>query len=92
MTIVAWPKQSVRPFESLWLLVLRFLWLNRPTPKDFADFIGLKLYAVTHFSLLSGTMAKGNVDLHRLREVLQEIRSISPGDQSGVAPELDGRL
>jgi hypothetical protein len=52
------------------MLVLRFVWLNRPTPKEFADSLGLKLYALTHFSLISGTSTKSAFDPSHLRDVL----------------------
>lgn len=50
--VVAWPRASIRPWESLWSLVHRFLWLNTPNWSDLERSFGGSHLAP--FSLVHG--------------------------------------
>ena len=50
--VLAWPRASVRPCESLWSLVHRFLWLNTPKWEDMKLAFGCPSFLP--FSLLYG--------------------------------------
>ena len=50
--VFAWPRMSIRPGESLWSLVHRFLWLNTPTWRDLERSFGCP--SLAPFSLLYG--------------------------------------
>ena len=54
---IAWPRNGVRPYESLWLIANRYLALNRPTQHEFArDFFGSDRWEYTgDVSLIYGT-------------------------------------
>ncbi len=51
--VLAWPRSSVRPHESLWSLMHRFLWLNAPNWHDLERSFGRP--TVQPFSLIYGS-------------------------------------
>jgi hypothetical protein len=71
MTRVAWPERSVRPYESLLILMRRFLWLNQPEPQLLARSLQISTYDLTHLDLLFQKAGRRDVDLSALRNMLR---------------------
>ena len=66
----AWPNASARPFESLLILVLRFLWLNRPSPKEFSMSAGLTLYECLNLNLTTGRIHSRAIELSKFCQLV----------------------
>src|SRR6202020_1424542 len=71
MTRIAWPERSVRPYESLLILMRRFLWLNQPEPQLLARSLQISTYDLTHLDLLFQKAGLRDVDLSPLRNMLR---------------------
>lgn len=80
------PRESVRPYESLLILALRFMRLNRPTPGQFAEAAGISTYDVANLDLTFGRGIRRPIRLDKLRELLG-----ATSDQWSYAI-LDGNL
>ena len=70
MNRITWSKNSARPFESLFILVMRLLWLNLPAPRQFAELLGIKPYQLSVLDLTFGRTSGRKVDLSKLKEML----------------------
>jgi hypothetical protein len=66
---IAWPPHSIRPYESLLFLAMRFMRLNRPTPRQFAEAAGISTYDVANLNLTFGRGIRGPIRVDRLREL-----------------------
>jgi hypothetical protein len=75
MSQFAWSKQLVRPFESLFIVTLRFLWLNLPSVVDFCRNFRIKHYELSSIDLTFARIGNRRVDLTKLRDTL------FPGDE-----------
>jgi hypothetical protein len=70
MKVVSWPQDSVRPYESLWSLTHRFLWLNRPNRSDLSIDLRMSDYPTHCLDLIFGVAEKRDVSTEGLRELL----------------------
>ncbi|HUV68174.1 MAG TPA: hypothetical protein VMW15_00835 [Terracidiphilus sp.] len=70
MAGLAWPNKAVRPYESLWCLTQRFLWLNRPSRSDLVHTIKLPAENIFALSLICGEEGKRRFEQESLRRLL----------------------
>jgi predicted RNA-binding Zn-ribbon protein involved in translation (DUF1610 family) len=68
---LAWPNKAVRPYESLWCLTQRFLWLNRPSQFELVHTIKLRAENIFALSLICGEEGKRRFEQEALRRLLR---------------------
>lgn len=71
MTHVAWPDRAVRPYESLLILVRRFLWLNKPQPSELAHSLEIAMGHLIRLDLIFRRVGGQRMELSLLRRLLQ---------------------
>jgi hypothetical protein len=68
---LAWPNKAVRPYESLWCMTQRFLWLNRPSQFDLVHTIKLRAGKISALSLICGEEGRRRFEQEALRRLLR---------------------
>jgi hypothetical protein len=71
MSETAWPAHSIRPYESLWMLVQRFAWLNRPNATQLAEAMGISVPQLMHLDLTFARCSRRQMGLEPLRVLLE---------------------
>ena len=71
MTLVSWPRNSVRPYESLWSLSHRFLWLNLPKRSHLAVDIEVSEFSYYCLDLIFGIAPERRLAIERFRHLLK---------------------
>lgn len=71
MSRIAWRERSVRPYESLLILMPRFLWLNMPEASDLAHSLQMPTAHLTQLDLVFRKVGHRSVELNLLRRLLQ---------------------
>jgi len=67
----AWPNRGVRPYESLWCLTQRFLWLNRPSCWNLVQTLELPATNIFVLSLICTEVGKRRFEQETLRRLLR---------------------
>jgi hypothetical protein len=71
VTYIAWPERSVRPYESLWILTQRLLWLNKPNRSALARTIAVPQMDEHCFDLVFGDKTFPRFERQQLRGLLR---------------------
>ena len=71
MIELAWRNKAVRPYESLWILMQRFLWLNKPTKSDLLNTIEVPSKRISNLALISCQVIEKTVKQESLRRLLR---------------------
>lgn len=70
MGTITWCNQSIRPYESLFILFWRFIWLNRPSKSDIAKSLFSQTRPQRRVDLVFGSAADRSDALAAIRELL----------------------
>jgi hypothetical protein len=78
MPVLAWPDKAVRPYESLWCLTQRFLWLNRPSCADLIKTLQISSNGVSTLSLIGNPLPEGCAKQEALRTSATVLNPMAP--------------